>query len=65
MAVPDDFRLIREIRDAGGRRQVFDTRDQKRYDDLVTLGWLQRLSIDARSAHYRITERGTAAALRS
>lgn len=65
MAVPDDFRLIREIHEAGGRRQVFGARDQKRYDDLVALGWLQRLSTDARSTHYRITERGTAAALRS
>lgn len=65
MAVPDDFRLIREIHEAGGRRQVFGAREQKQYDDLVALGWLQRLSADAKSAHYRITERGTAAALRS
>ncbi|MFC0243732.1 TenA/THI-4 family protein [Rhodopseudomonas telluris] len=65
MAVPDDFRLIRDIHEAGGRRRVFGEREQKRYDDLVALGWLQRLSTDAKSAHYRITERGTAAAIRS
>ncbi|ABD06880.1 conserved hypothetical protein [Rhodopseudomonas palustris HaA2] len=66
MAVPDDFRLIREIRDAGGRKQVFNPRDQQRYEDLVVLGWLKRSPpLESKSAFYQITDRGKAAAVRS
>ncbi|NEW86129.1 MULTISPECIES: hypothetical protein [Rhodopseudomonas] len=65
MATADDFKLIREIRSAGGRRQVFGARERKPYDDLVELGWLKRASSDSKSTHYQITERGTSAAIRS
>lgn len=65
MAVPADFKLIREIRDAGGRRQVFDARAQAPYEQLVAMGWLSKApSPDTRSAHYVITDRGRAAAAR-
>ncbi|WP_322517615.1 TenA/THI-4 family protein [Rhodopseudomonas palustris] len=66
MAVPDDFKLIREIRDAGGRKQVFNPREQHRYEDLVVLGWLKRSPpLESKSAFYQITDRGKAAAVRS
>jgi hypothetical protein len=67
MAVPQNFQLIREISKAGGYRQVFGVPEQKPYEELVELGWLTK-SVPpraAKSAHYQITERGKAAALRS
>ncbi|ACF02378.1 hypothetical protein [Rhodopseudomonas palustris] len=65
MATADDFKLIRDIHSTGGRRQVFGSREQKPFEDLVDLGWLKRSSVDSRATHYQITERGTSAALRS
>jgi len=66
MAVPENFKLIREIRADGGRRQVFGAREQRQYEDLVALGWLTRSpSPESKSSHYQITERGKAAAVRS
>lgn len=65
MATADDFKLIRDIQTNGGRRQVFGAREQRPFENLVELGWLKRSSVDPRSTHYQITERGTAAALRS
>ncbi|RED41979.1 hypothetical protein BJ123_102150 [Rhodopseudomonas thermotolerans] len=65
MATVDDFKLIRDIQSNGGRRQVFGARERKPFEDLVELGWLKRASVDPRSTHYQITDRGVAAALRS
>jgi hypothetical protein len=65
MAVPGDFKLIREIRDAGGRMQVFNPREQRKYEDLVVLGWLKRSPpLESKSAFYQITDRGRSAAAR-
>ncbi|PZA14061.1 TenA/THI-4 family protein [Rhodopseudomonas palustris] len=65
MATADDFKLIRDIHATGGRRQVFGARERLPFEELVEIGWLKRSSVDTRATHYQITERGTAAALRS
>jgi hypothetical protein len=65
MAQPDDFKLIREIVAAGGSKYASGNVDRNRYQRLVDLGWLVAFSTNMSGVHYRVTERGKAAASRS
>jgi hypothetical protein len=65
MALPDDFKLIREIVAAGGSRYTSGNIDRSRYQRLVDLGWLDALSTNISEVKYQVTERGKAAASRS
>jgi hypothetical protein len=65
MALPDDFKLIREIVAAGGSRYTTGNIDRSRYQRLVDLGWLDAFSTNISDVKYQVTERGKAAASRS
>jgi hypothetical protein len=66
MAVPEDFRLIRELVEHGGHKHVVGNVEQRQYRGLVELGWVTIQSTsDLVHAHYQVTDRGRAAALRS
>ena len=65
MALPDDFKLIREIVAAGGSRHTTGSIDRSRYQRLVDLGWLDAFSKNISDIKYQVTERGKAAASRS
>ena len=65
MALPDDFKLIREIVAAGGSRYTTGNIDRSRYQRLVDLGWLDAFSTNISDVKYQATERGKAAASRS
>ena len=65
MALPDDFKLIREIVAAGGSRYTTGNIDRSRYQRLVDLGWLDAFSTNISEVKYQVTERGKAAAFRS
>lgn len=65
MAALEDFKLIKQVSETGGQLNVLGPRDQKKYEQLVQLGWLKRsASAQSASARYQITERGKAAAER-
>ena len=65
MALPDNFKLIREIVAAGGSRYTIGNIDRSRYQRLVDLGWLDAFSTNISEVKYQGTERGKAAAFRS
>jgi hypothetical protein len=65
MALPDDFKLIREIVAAGGSKYTSSNVDRSRYQRLVDLGWLDAFFANVSDVHYQVTERGKAAASRS
>ena len=65
MALADDFKLIREIVVAGGGKSTSGNVDRRRYQRLVDLGWLDAFSTNISDVHYRVTQRGKAAASRS
>jgi hypothetical protein len=64
MALPEDFRLIRQIVAAGGHKLMTGELDRDRYQRLVELGWLNVFIINASDVSYSVTERGRAAAQR-
>jgi hypothetical protein len=65
MALPDDFKLIREIVAAGGSRYTSGNIDRSRYQRLVDLDWLDAFSTNISDVKYLVTEGGKAAAFRS
>lgn len=65
MALPDDFKLIREIVAAGGSRYTTGNIDRSRYQRLVDLGWLDAFPTNISDVKYQVTERGKAAASRA
>jgi hypothetical protein len=65
MALPDDFKLIREIVAAGGSRYTSGNVDRSRYQRLVDLGWLDAFATNISDVNYQVTERGKAAASRT
>jgi hypothetical protein len=65
MALPEDFKLIREIVAAGGSRYTSGNVDRSRYQRLVDLGWLDAFPTNISDVNYQVTERGRAAASRS
>jgi hypothetical protein len=65
MALPDDFKLIREIVTAGGSRYTSGNVDRSSCQRQVDLGWLDAFSTNISDVKYQVSERGKAAASRS
>ena len=64
MAQPDDFKLIKQIVDAGGHKHMTGTLDHDKYQRLVELGWLKATVTNISDVSYWVTERGRVAASR-
>jgi hypothetical protein len=62
MADKNDLALIREIIDQGGTRYTSGNVDRKRYDRLVSLGWLTSFCPNVSDVVYTVTDSGRAAA---